>query len=851
MRNGILLYLFLIAFVFAGCSTGVDNPANPSDNKVGLAGSTAVPVGVSDYLADSSPAAGYGALGLFNLNIDPVNLKADLVPLRNTALADVLEVVDITNFLKLAPCTNCVKLKSVALDADGNIVLSIGIKHPFPAGDPIKPITGRNRADLHVFNIEGTVISKSTGDTFPGIGGKTAGFTLLNADGYTSYLDAVLDGIYPTDATIHPYKLHFDDYSKGNFDPANLMGFASVTDPPPTGNLVMAMGCDYNFQDYVFAPSTSDFDIIYAVGCTYALTAQSKNQRFSPEYRIPQHNKKAASEVWIEEISNNLVDGDISSTAQIAIKVVDISHGVSVGTGLDQMLIDSSVGNIYIEIPGVMTDVLSIDGTSSSSGTGHDPSDPLVYQATITNTSAALEGTYHGLVKVLDSYAPGQNTAPTLNGKDGISRVDPMTSPLTGLFDIAEFATYQTFEISVAVGNTPPVADLKSIPDPAIILEGQKVHLDASGSSDFEDDRDGIPLMFEFMWNYDGIPANFAPDFGPSTTDQVDTAPYLTVGTYIAAVRVTDSGGLKDIATVDVEVLPTPPQQLVVYSTWTSMFTALPDYTQVRNLGRMGYYPCISQYNNVIVYCDGYTGNIRAMNVDGTNDRLVVTGLYRYPTVSANGSKIAFYDITVSPSTSSCYIVNGDGSNLIKLNPDDGNSWRYACVSGNGQRVAMLRMLSPYSIYVCNVDGTSLVKIKDSVDYCSITYDGEWVFYSAPFQIRRIKFDGTQDQAVIGTSATSVFAITPDGTKVAYTQYYSGNGNDLGVYDLVTRIETRLTFGNRNASQKTITVDGQWIITDGFAVALMYSIKTDGTGPIFDWGSGDYPSAHGCVGEHY
>ena len=30
------------------------------------------------------------------------------------------------------------------------------------------------------------------------------------------------------------------------------MGFESVTNPPPSGNLVMAMGCDYDVQDYKF-----------------------------------------------------------------------------------------------------------------------------------------------------------------------------------------------------------------------------------------------------------------------------------------------------------------------------------------------------------------------------------------------------------------------------------------------------------------------------------------------------------------------------------------------------------------------------------------------------------------------
>jgi hypothetical protein len=422
------------------------------------------PVGVTDRFPDNSPAGGVGMLGLFNLSIEPSNMTASLAPVRKAALTDVLEVVDITNFLQMAPCTDCVRLKSVSMDADGNLVLSIGIKHPFPAGDPFKPITGRNRADLHVFNVEGIVVSNSLATSFPGINAQVSGMDLINADGFSGYLDNSLDDIFPTDATIHPYILHFDDYSVGNFNASNPMGFESVTTPPPSGNLVMAMGCDYDYQDYVFQLDDRN-DFIFAVGCTYAVSSASKNQRFSPEYRIPQHNKKAASEVSIEIITNDLKGEDVSSTAQIEVHVVDISHGVAVGNALDEMLSDSSVNEIRIEIPGVTDTPLVIDGSSAISGTGHDSSDPLIYEGTITNTLGALEGTYAGLIKVTDSYALGQNASPLLNGMDGIERVSPIENPLAGLFDINEFATYQTFSIDVALGVFFQVISI--IPDQA------------------------------------------------------------------------------------------------------------------------------------------------------------------------------------------------------------------------------------------------------------------------------------------------------------------------------------------------------------------------------------------------
>jgi len=332
--------------VFSGCSRS-ESPVGMSTKTI--TGSASLPIGVSDWSKDGAPLDGSGALGLFSLQLDKSELAAQLTPLRQSSLTDVLEVVDITNFLRMAPCTNCAKIKSVSMDADGHLVLSIGIKHPFPAGDPFKPITGRNRADLHVFNVEGIVVSNAAAESFAGIGQNIAGFRLTNADGFTGYLDSPLDSIFPSDATIHPYILHFDDYSTGNYDPSSPTGFQSVTDPPPTGNLVMSMGCDYNYQDYVFDLPSTPVDFIYAVGCTYALSAAKKADRFAPEYRVPQHNKKAASEVHVEIVSNDLKADDITSSAKLAVKVLDMNHGVAVGTNIDQMLADSSVSAISVE----------------------------------------------------------------------------------------------------------------------------------------------------------------------------------------------------------------------------------------------------------------------------------------------------------------------------------------------------------------------------------------------------------------------------------------------------------------------------------------------------------------------
>ncbi|MFH1514351.1 MAG: hypothetical protein ABIG42_02710, partial [bacterium] len=506
--NQSLFILILISLFIYGCSSTSDTPISNSSKSDVLNNIDSLPLMVSDTTSDNSPAAGMGIMGLYELNIDPVNEKAELTSLRQGALTDVLEVVDITNFMTLLPCVNCVDLKGFGLDGNNNVVLKIGIKHPFPVGNPSQPPSGKNRADLHIFNVEGIIVSNLVGYYFSSIDELTAGFSLVNANGYTGYLDSSLDSFYLTLATIHPYITHFDNYSQGNFAASNPMGFASVTTPPPSGNLVMPMGSGYDYEDYVFDLGGNQMSFIFAVGCTYAVTTETFADRFTPEYRVPQHNKKAASEVSIEITSNNLIGLNTSSTAQFDLTVVDINHGVAIGSNLNQMLADSSVDKITIEIPDVLASVLTINGASAVSGDGHTPATALHYQGTITNTGGADEGTYHGLIKVLDSYAPGQNTHPYIGNKDGAKRVPPGTGPLTGLITIDEFATYQHFTINVASSVETPTAVLTADPTPTRINLGDVVDFDATASSD----PNGTIELYEFDFDWDGLEANLAAD---------------------------------------------------------------------------------------------------------------------------------------------------------------------------------------------------------------------------------------------------------------------------------------------------------------------------------------------------
>jgi hypothetical protein len=129
---------------------------------------------------------------------------------------------------------------------------------------------------------------------------------------------------------------------------------------------------------------------------------------------------------------------------------------------------------------------------------------------------------------------------------DGIKRVGPIDNPLNGLFEISEFATYQSFAIDVASGNEAPVAVLA--PNPANGCDGCMIWFDASGSYD----NDGTIDLYEFDFDYDGV--NFVADV--SGIEVHVQSPSYATGSYTAALQVFDNLGASDIDTVPVNITP-------------------------------------------------------------------------------------------------------------------------------------------------------------------------------------------------------------------------------------------------------------------------------------------------------
>ncbi len=454
LKQAVILTGFIFTLLLLmSCSTSA--PTVPSDLICDSSDYNS-PILISNRDMNGNPTDGIGMLGAFFLNVETDPLSCELVPVRNASITDSLEVIDITNFLSLAPCKDCITIRNIGFNEDGQIVMSIGIKHPFDIGTLMEPISGKNRIDLHVFNIEGIFILKGgTSGTIEFADNKIVKLGgLANPSGFTPYLAPYLYNIMPTIANLHPYILHFNAYHAGNYMPGFFdSGFSDVFHP--SGNLIMAQGSDYDFKDYTLDLENGySYQVLFAVGCSYGISAFDYTERFLPKYRIPQFNKKAASEVFVSLTNNQMLEGNTSGTATVQVKVLDMSHGVEVGTLLDKMSHDSSVSRIIIEVPEIMTLPILEDNPVEISGGPRNPSDPLLYEYTITNELDAAAGFYTGLVTVEDSFPTGTNAHPFLEQHDAAHSVPVGVSALTGLFDIIKFATYQVFEYEILPSMT-------------------------------------------------------------------------------------------------------------------------------------------------------------------------------------------------------------------------------------------------------------------------------------------------------------------------------------------------------------------------------------------------------------
>lgn len=501
------------------------------------------PLFVSDVNADGTPISGGGAFGVFAVHVDSETLEYDMTPLRTNASStkDVLEVIDITNFMTIWPCTDCASLLEVGYGGTNGILkLRFGIKHPFPAPNLSEPISGRNRADLNLFNIEGMLVFAENATLFPELGVKVSSTNRVkNAEGYSGYLDEALDAILPTAADIHPYQTFFVNYEDGNYSASNPFGFESIV--TPSGYMVMKQGSlqDTRFYNLSHTPG-EQLDFLFVVQGNWGSSTDNYTHRFEPVYHCPQYNKKAASYVGVE-VYGDLIAGDPSSACDVHLDILDINYDAYVGPGIGEMLLESKIESIKIEVPNVTSGALEFNYPVPLNGDARDPQDPLHFEFEIRNLDGETEGTYAGLVEVIDTYQPNQNPNPLIGDNDGAERVPIGENPLEGLFEIDRFSTYMSFNVVIGEANQPPYAVFHTVPTSECYIPREvDVLIDASDSFDpnFGSGPCGDVVNYEFDFEWNGVLVDFSPDY--SGSDSARIYQFLQSGPNVIGVRVTD-----------------------------------------------------------------------------------------------------------------------------------------------------------------------------------------------------------------------------------------------------------------------------------------------------------------------
>lgn len=551
-----LLSTLALALLATACQGGSRTPLSPA----GSAGTaTPPPVIPGSMIALTGDAGGmevYNEAGwLHTLTITAPqngNLQASLEPLRTAEAKGDAYQLDGTGFFTNSPCKDCLEVTGISFAPDGDVLVRIAMTHPFAL--PTQPYTLASRLDLHAFDVMGFILTEGFGSPVSFGSGRTAAReVLVNAEGYTNLYDSVLEPYYPTpNVTEHPYRVFFRDDGPGNFAGSNQNGFADLRNPQ--GHNTMAMGerdeVEFKFD---LQPGQTELRVGLAIGLAWGQGAQGRGsnigQRQQPIYYLPEFHHKAPWTVTATLSNNNLEAGDPSSNATLEIRLRDWQRGAVVANGFafaetppDQTAAASDVASLTVRVPGLLATPLNLDPATPQSGTGLY--DDAVWTTLITNQLSTGAGTYWAWVEAVDQRQP----TPTSGLNREISFFQP-TDFHTGTLVMVEVE-------DTSVPNTPPTAALN--PNPAIGAIGKPVLFDASASTDAE-----TPANLTFEFDYDlpgGDPGNFVPDT-PASGVSTGSFQYCPVGSYAAAVRVTDPGGLSSIAVVPVTItsfLPEP-----------------------------------------------------------------------------------------------------------------------------------------------------------------------------------------------------------------------------------------------------------------------------------------------------
>jgi hypothetical protein len=448
--------IILLTIGLVSCSNGA-NPVIPDNSSDQSQQTSAGPVGdtkaTSDSLfttyANENFSTYQGSFIAAYVRIDPVKLEGEIIPARNaSAIGDVFDA-DLTQFLRYTPCNNCLQMGAMNINDAGNILVEFKMRHPFE--------NAALRPDLHAFDVRGILIAPGStqfplttvhlpgGTEEPAMGNVG---TLVNADGYTSHFDSLAERDEYFGApknysgNINPFKRFFENPSGGTFDPLF-----------PEGHNVLRTGASWSSNIYELKPpAVGNINFVFIADVAYGVSAKFSN-RFSPLYYLPWFNRKEAWKTTVSILTNDLIGGNMQSTALIRATACDWQAGLQAtpeypNCALSCIPEKSDVKKVTVEIPSVTSQLQN--KTTPNSGTGSSDN-PYIYDFTITNELGAPAGIYKGIIAVRDDLDGTNGPMGIPEGPDGF----PLAGP-----DLMDYAAYYVFDIEVAGNpNQDPIID--------------------------------------------------------------------------------------------------------------------------------------------------------------------------------------------------------------------------------------------------------------------------------------------------------------------------------------------------------------------------------------------------------